>query len=220
MTGTPNCPLCEQDHGQYYQQDKRRSYWLCPTCQLVFVDPDALPTRETERQIYDLHQNSPDDLGYRKFLERLANPLCERLGTPPMQGLDFGCGPGPTFSVMLTERGHNMHVYDPIYATDRAALSRQYDFITCTEVIEHFHRPGHEWQQLLALLKPGGWLGIMTKLHTGPEAFSRWHYKNDITHVSFFSRVTFAYIASRYQLELEFVGADVILLQKPLTPSG
>ena len=54
----------------------------------------------------------------------------------------------------------------------------------------------------------------MTKLATEAEAFTRWHYKNDPTHVSFFSRDTFRFLAQRDGLEVEFVGNDVILLRK------
>jgi len=43
------------------------------------------------------------------------------------------------------------------------ALTRTCDFITCTEVAEHFHRPADEFRRLDALLKPGGWLALMQK---------------------------------------------------------
>ena len=78
----------------------------------------------------------------------------------------------------------------------------------------HFYQPQNELELLLSLVKPGGWLGIMTKLARDESAFATWHYKNDLTHVSFFSKETFEFVAKRYQLELEFVGNDVILLRK------
>lgn len=114
---------------------------------------------------------------------------------------------------MLAERGLTVRAYDPIYAPATMSLQAQYDFVTCTEAVEHFHRPAREWSLLIALLKPTGWLAIMTKLHQGKDAFSTWHYKNDPTHVSFFSRRSFEYLADRDRLRLEFIGNDVILLQ-------
>lgn len=54
----------------------------------------------------------------------------------------------------------------------------------------------------------------MTKLARDVDAFAHWHYKNDPTHVSFFSRETFSFLAERDGLEVEFVGNDVILLRK------
>lgn len=179
-----------------------------------FCRSEAQLSPEQEKAVYDQHQNNPDDMGYRQFLGRLATPLVERLPTGPLDGLDFGSGPGPTLSIMLEEMGYNMAIYDPYFAPDPSVLTRQYDFVTCTEAIEHFNQPAKEWGLLLSMIKPGGWLGLMTKLATDAEAFTRWHYKNDPTHVSFFSRDTFRFLAQRDGLEVEFVGNDVILLRK------
>jgi hypothetical protein len=56
----------------------------------------------------------------------------------------------------------------------------------------------------------------MTKLTDNVADFSQWHYKNDPTHVSFFSRHTFAYLAERDGFSLEIIGPDVILMQRIL----
>ncbi|MGR5149030.1 class I SAM-dependent methyltransferase [Photobacterium alginatilyticum] len=208
------CPLCQSHSADTFHQDKRRVYFRCQECALVFADPEALLAPDDEKAVYDKHENNPDDPGYRRFLGRLADPLIERLGTSSCSGLDFGSGPGPTLSVMLAEMGYNMAIYDPYFAHDPTVLDRQYDFVTCTEAIEHFYTPAKEWGLLTAMVKPGGWLGFMTKLATDADAFAHWHYKNDPTHVSFFSRETFRYLAKRDGLEVEFVGNDVILLRK------
>ncbi|GLS85007.1 methyltransferase [Paraferrimonas haliotis] len=180
---------------------------------MVFADPNSLLPPQAEKSVYQNHQNTPEDKGYRKFLSRLAEPLKERL--PLYQnGLDFGCGPGPTLHLMLEEAQHTVSIYDPYFAPDRQVLRHKYDFVTCTEAIEHFYRPGREWQLLCQLLKDNGWLAIMTKLVINEAAFANWHYKNDPTHVSFFSRETFEYLAKRDGFSLEFIGQDVILMQK------
>lgn len=57
--------------------------------------------------------------------------------------------------------------------------------MTATEVIEHLHDPHRVWQQWLNLVKPGGWIGLMTKMVKDLDAFAGWHYKNDLTHVIF-----------------------------------
>jgi hypothetical protein len=54
----------------------------------------------------------------------------------------------------------------------------------------------------------------MTKLVQDYEAFARWHYKNDDTHICFFSRSTFEWLADQWQAELTFAGKDVILFYK------
>ncbi|UXI01205.1 class I SAM-dependent methyltransferase [Photobacterium sp. TY1-4] len=208
------CPLCQHQSADAFVEDRLRAYFRCQACALIFADPAALLAPADEKAVYDQHENNPADQGYRRFLNRLAEPLSERLGPAPLDGLDFGCGPGPTLSVMLAEMGHQMAIYDPYFADEPALLEATYDFVTCTEAIEHFYTPAREWALLLNMVKPGGWLGLMTKLATDAEAFARWHYKNDPTHVSFFSRETFRFLARRDGLSVEFVGNDVILLRK------
>ena len=107
-----------------------------------------------------------------------------------------------------------MFIYDPFYAPDSAVFQRQYDFITATEVVEHLHHPGAELDRLWACLKPGGPLAIMTKLVIARDAFARWHYKDDLTHVCFYSRPTFSWLARQRQAKLTFEGQDVIILEK------
>ncbi len=207
------CPLCLHQQTHPYFSDKRRDYLQCGQCALVFVDPSQRLDATTEKAHYDLHENDPSDAGYRRFLSRIADPLAERI-SPQSHGLDFGCGPGPTLSILLQERGHEMELYDLYYHPDKAVLEHKYDFITATEVIEHLYDPYNVWQQWLNLVKPKGWIGLMTKMVIDVDAFATWHYKNDITHVIFFSRETFQFLAERDKLELEFIGNDVILLRK------
>ena len=213
MIGETHCPLCTHTNVEDFFADRRRSYLRCERCALVFVPPYALPSPATERAEYDLHQNDPDDPGYRKFLSRLALPLLQRLA-PGASGLDFGCGPGPALAQMLRARGCSVALYDPFYASDDAVLRETYDFICATEVVEHLHRPGEELARLWSLLRPAGWLGVMTKLVRDRAAFSNWHYKNDPTHVVFFSVETWRWWAREHGVEPEFVGADVILLRR------
>ena len=58
-------------------------------------------------------------------------------------------------------------------------------------------------------------MGVMTKLVRDRAAFSTWHYKNDPTHVCFFSAATWSWWARQNGAALELHGADVILLRKP-----
>jgi hypothetical protein len=209
----PTCPLCASADTVFYHRDARREYQRCRRCDLVFVPPAWRLGPEEERAVYDQHQNSPDDPGYRRFLSRLVDPLLERLA-PGARGLDFGAGPGPTLSVMFEEAGHPMAIYDPYYAPDASVLAGEYDFITATEVAEHLFAPGPELARLVALLRPGGWLGLMTKRVTNREAFAGWHYILDPTHVCFFSEASFRWLTDELGMSVEFPAADVALLQK------
>ena len=184
----------------------------------MFADPGSHLSPELERAEYDQHENDPGDAGYRAFLGRLAIPLLSRL-KPGMHGLDFGCGPGPTLSVMLAERGMVVDDYDPIFAADDRLLNRRYDFVTCTEVVEHFRQPAVAWRQLASLVRPGGWLGVMTLLAPGDaESFSRWWYKNDPTHVSFYTARTLDWLAESMGFALHQVDERVLLMQRGVGP--
>ncbi len=209
------CPLCADPSTALYHRDRRRDYYQCATCKLVFVPPEQHLSAAAEKAEYDKHQNSPHDTGYRRFLGRLFTPLLAKL-TPPGRGLDFGSGPGPTLSVMFAEQGFQVAIYDPFYAPDNAVLSRTFDFITATEVVEHLSQPGRVLSKLVGQLAPGGYLGLMTKRVSTPEAFSRWHYISDPTHVSFFSETTFRWWAHKNSLAVEFPGPDTVILHKTL----
>jgi len=180
---------------------------------LVSVPRQFHLSSEAEKEVYDQHQNSPEDMGYREFLAKLVKPLLARLPNNSC-GLDFGSGPGPTLSVMLEDQGHSMNVYDLYYARDEAILGQFYDFITSTEVVEHLANPKLELERLWSLIEPGGYLGLMTKLVIDQKSFSSWHYKNDPTHISFFSKATFNYLARQWGAKVEFFGNDVIIFQK------
>ena len=105
---------------------------------------------------------------------------------------------------MMEEMGYCMAKYDPFFFPDPAVLDKQYDFVTCTEAIEHFYFPDREWKQLVGLVKPGGWLGIMTKLVTEETPFTDWYYAGDPTHVCFFSRETFRFLGESDDLQVSF----------------
>ncbi len=213
---THPCPLCQQADGLFLDADEDRAYYRCPLCKLIFVDQDDLLTPVEEKARYDDHDNDIRDMGYRRFLHQMALPLMERLGPPPLKGLDFGSGPTPVLAVMLASKGYHMSVYDPFYAPDKVVLKESYDFVTCSETIEHFYDPAEEWRLLLRLVKPGGWLGLMTKLVEEPDRFMQLHYKEDLTHVCFFSRSTFDFLAERDGLEMTFIDDRVILVRKPV----
>lgn len=209
---TPSCTLCLANSPVVLYKN-RYTYFHCLDCGLVFANPDERLSPHEEKKRYDQHQNSPGDSGYRNFLNQLFSPLSEVI-PPNSFGLDYGSGPGPTLSVMFEEAGYRMNIYDPFYAQDSDVLQKQYDFITTTETVEHFYSPAEEFKKLWDLLKPGGFLGIMTLMLPNPEEFSSWHYIKDDTHVAFYSQKTFRWLADLWSAKLTFHGNRVIILQK------
>lgn len=209
----PRCPVCLEGHPEFFRQIGQQVYLRCPTCLATIMAPQSRLTPGEEKQIYELHENDPEDAGYRRFLTKLADPLTERL-PPGAEGLDFGCGPGPALAGMLEEAGFTMALYDPFFHPDMASLDRSYDFITCTEVVEHIYEPAEVFNLLDRLLRPGGWLGIMTCFQTDDERFDNWHYRRDPTHVVFYRQATFEWLARKYGWALEVPVKDVVLLRK------
>ena len=205
------CPLCHSKTFDRFAHDKRRDYMRCPECLLVFVPESMHLTAEQEKAEYDKHQNALDDKGYLNFLSRTYQPLLQRLPANS-SGLDFGCGPAPALAEQLRQHGHSMALYDHYYFPDDDVLSKKYDFITCTEVIEHLGKPDLVLSQLKQLLKPEGLIAIMTKRVIDQARFQNWHYKNDPTHICFYSEQTFDWIARYWQMSLEIIDEDVVFL--------
>ncbi len=211
---TVACRLCHTGEARLFQSVGGRDYWRCPVCSITFLDATQLPDRETERERYALHVNDLQDKGYRRFLSKLAQPMLAKLA-PAREGLDYGCGSGPLLASMLVEAGHAVRLYDPLFHPDAAALERSYDFITCTEVAEHFHHPAEEFARLRGLLRPGGWLGVMTCFQAEDARFADWHYRRDIVHVAFYRAETFHWLAARFGWSCEIPVKDVVLMRRP-----
>ena len=206
------CPLCESDSTTLYFREQR-DYLQCDVCELVFVPANQHMSEAAEKARYDVHENSIEDEGYCRFLNHLLTPLIARL-PENAQGLDFGSGPGPTLSLLMAKQGFEMVCYDKYYAADESLLSQSYDFVTSTEVVEHVRSPKIVIEQLVKMLKPGAYLGIMTSLLPPFDKFANWHYKRDLTHIVFYSDRTFEWIAKHYDLELEILRRDVVILKR------
>lgn len=185
----------------------------CSNCDVVFVPSSSHLDHQQEKTIYDLHQNDPNDHRYRVFLSQIALPLMDRL-KPQSSGLDFGCGPGPTLSLILQEQGHRVELYDPFYYPDKEPLSKQYDFITMTEVAEHLSQPRSVFEKIVSMLKSDGKLAVMTQFIPDDLDFSKWGYKNDPTHIVFYSKKTFEWLVSVMSLEIIFMQKNCVIFRR------
>jgi SAM-dependent methyltransferase len=183
------CPLCRTARTRAYASTHHRDFFECEECRLVFVAPAQRLDAAAERARYETHRNDPGDDGYRAFLDRLCAPLVARLPTGA-EGLDYGSGPGPTLSIMLAGHGHPTAHYDPFFAPAADVLRRTYDFVACSETLEHLYDPAAELARIDALLRPGGWFGVMTSVWTDDRPFGEWWYARDPTHVCFYRDAT------------------------------
>ena len=209
---TPTCPLCG-DGARLWAHVMGAAYHRCGTCALTVLDPAHWPDPAAERARYEQHRNRPDDPGYRRFLAKLADPLDDRVPRGS-SGLDFGCGPGPTLSAIMEERGHRVRDYDPFFVPDEDVFARTYDFVTCSEVIEHVHDPPRVLATLKSLLRPGGMLVIMSGMVDDGADFANWHYVRDPTHVCFYQPDTMTWIAERFGWRMERPSITLMSLKK------
>lgn len=208
------CPLCGDVDAPHLLDDPPRVYHRCTTCDLVFVHPDAHPRPLDEVLRYMTHRNVRDDPGYLVFLRRLGDPVCTRVAEG-QRGLDFGCGPVPVLAEWLSGQRRPTGAYDPLFHPDERLLHAPYDFVTCTEVVEHAHDPAAMFAQLARLVRPGGLLAVMTRFHRDDTPFAQWWYRRDPTHVCFYSAATMQWIAARRSWALELPVPDVALFRVP-----
>ena len=209
------CPVCEQSVLEPFREVEQKRYLRCGNCHATIMAPETRLTADEERAVYQLHNNDPDDASYRRFLSKLAAPMIARL-PEGAAGLDFGCGPGPALARIFEEAGFSVALYDLYFYPESSVFEQRYDFITCTEVVEHLFEPAKVFAQFDRLLKPGGHLGVMTCFQTDDDRFDNWHYRRDPTHVVFYREDTFEWLANRYGWQLEVPAKDVVLFRKPL----
>lgn len=224
----PQCPLCEAPRTSLFLRQSTRVPWhlysptapkgeglrffRCGSCDLLFKDPAIRTTPEQARRHYEKHNNDLGDQGYRAHLLRLLTPVASHLSAGAV-GLDYGCGPTLSLEPLARELGFECHSFDPEFFPDTQLLrDAHYDFVLCSEVVEHFDEPRVEFERLRRLIKPaGGILGLMTQ-HP-PESFPDWWYQRDPTHVVFYSPRTIHKIAQLFRLHLLLNQHGVALLR-------
>lgn len=190
-----------------------RNFLQCTNCKLVFVPSDFHLTLPQQRDRYLEHNNDPMDSEYRAFLSRLRGPLLPLLKEGDV-GLDFGCGPGPALAQMLRESGYKVDLYDPLFQDNKSVLEKNYDFVTCTETIEHFSNPAFDFALLDSVVKDGGVLGVMTSILYEEVIFEDWHYKLDPTHVSFYTPLTMEWLSNKFNWVIKSTHKNVYLFIK------
>lgn len=215
-----SCPLCKSDKTKkYFQFSKGQQnfeYFECNHCSLVFMNRDVLLEASIERSRYEFHKNDKRTPGYEKFLRELIKPVSERVLKTSI-GLDYGSGPFPMMAELFKEDGYQINVYDPYFANDKSVLKKQYDYITCCEVAEHFYHPGEEFQKLYHMLRNEGILAISTGILYEHIDFSSWYYKSDDTHVVFYTPKTIKWISENYKFDVVYFENNVVLFKKTIS---
>ncbi len=191
------------------------TYYHCKSCEFIFKSPECYQNIEAQKTRYDLHENDEDHPGYRAYFERFLDYVLPLVGAPK-SALDFGCGRSTLLASLTEERGIECAYYDPIYHPDTLYDSKKYELILSTEVFEHLHQPKVVFESLLERLEEGGYLALQTQFHPNDkEAFKKWYYHQDPTHIVFFRPQTFKVLSEMYGCE--FVGdngKNMIIVKK------
>jgi hypothetical protein len=185
------CPLCQEVISQ--QLEFSPQFHACSNCGSVFRHPDYLLSWELEKERYLLHQNDVEDQGYQAFVSPLVTAVCQSY-SPKAIGLDFGAGTAPVAAKLLGDKNYRLKLWDPFFHSDTSVLKTTYDFIICCEVMEHFYDPLKEFRLMKSLLHAGSKIFCMTDLLPQMTSFKDWYYKNDKTHVLFYSEENLKWI--------------------------
>lgn len=209
----PICPLCEyKDPSLTKYSFKSRTFYHCPSCQLIFANPESRPDLETEKNRYLHHHNEQTNDGYISFLNQIVDPLTDILDKNTF-GLDFGCGPNPVLADIMIQKGYHCAFYDPIFFPKQ--FTEKYDFVVASECFEHFFHPKKELEKIHSLLHTNGKLAVMTNTWTERIPFNSWHYIRDWTHVCFYHKHTFDWICQTFGYESIYnKGKNVFILRK------
>lgn len=174
-----------------------RLYWLCGTCGGIFLDPKSRLTADDEKKRYTMHENTLDEPGYRRHLEQFLSYVLKFAGSSVSTVFDYGSGPEPCLARLLELQGFTVRYRDPFFCPDTPAFEGGADLVTCLEVAEHFAEPRRDFALMAECLREGGFLAVGTHLLTSGiatrdsrsvwEFFLPWWYRQDSTHISFYT---------------------------------
>lgn len=199
MNQKPICRLC-QTKMNHFVNTRNRDYYRCPNCDSIQLDEHQLLSPINEKKRYDTHNNDIFDSGYQKFVSPITNYIFNNLDKSDI-GLDFGAGPGPVISKILNDKDYQIKQYDPHYHPHDELLDDQYDYVVACEVIEHFNQPKRDFDLLNNITKDNGYWVFMTDIYDESIDFNQWYYKNDETHVIFYTQKTFEYLKKVYHFK-------------------
>ncbi len=209
------CPLCHSKSISEYLSLSKAYYSICDICSLIYLDAQFFMKPKAERHRYAQHNNTIENSGYVNFFKPLIKELNSRL-TSPSIGLDYGCGPGPVLSELLIKQGYVVDVFDPFFFPN-CKFKEEYNFILCTEAMEHFFYPKVEFEKMAKLLKnKESSLYLMTEIWQKKSKleFERWYYRRDPSHVCFYQEETILYLADTFfnKKKVDIFGKNLIVI--------
>jgi SAM-dependent methyltransferase len=195
-----SCRICS--HPAHLLFNDTRPFFGCNVCGLIFTDC-FISEEAVEKHYKDQHSNSFDWMREAKgFVEWIKN-----MGQPvpllSLSILDYGSGSG-LLAEALKNIGFQVDCYEPMLhgKFNPNVYSKSYDVIILNEVMEHLEDINQILDRIYGILALNGVIIIKTLLtdriindpENFKESFSRWWYKDDPTHISFFSFMTIEYL--------------------------
>lgn len=210
-----NCTLCDISDAKLIHKDPQNGslFYSCLDCGFIFRDRQFFLKFEDELKRYQHHQNDVNSVGYQNFLMPVVDEVL-KLCKSDQKGLDYGCGASSVVVHLLKNKGYDILGYDPFFHPQDNLLKKQFDYITCTEVIEHFKNPQLDFRNMANLVKSGGKLLVKTSLTDDVADFANWHYHRDPTHVGFFNHKSLQKVAEVTGLSLQKITPEFIVFNK------
>ncbi len=209
------CNICSSETELIKNIKNNTNYFFCKECDFIFIDKNKILPENLEKNRYLKHNNTFDNIGYVEKFKNLINKyvICYKNNIKDI--LDFGCGYEPVLAKLLKENGFLVDIYDKYFSPEKVFLNKKYDLITLIEVIEHFKEPLLELMNLKKHLNKNGFFIIETLFHPGDKVkFLKWWYKEDLTHVSFFTLKTFKKIVELLNMRIvDNNDKDICILQ-------
>jgi SAM-dependent methyltransferase len=210
------CKICSSITERIENIKKSIIYYKCKKCDFIFIDEESIYSPEKEELRYLKHNNTLSNPGYVEMFENFIEKYIVCYNNKIKSILDFGCGSVPVLAKLLKDRGFIVDIYDKYFFPEKEYLNKRYDLIVLSEVIEHLKNPLKELKHLKGFLNKDGKFIIMTLFHTGNKnEFLKWWYKEDFTHISFFSQKTFKYLTKLLNMKLLMIdNKKICILQK------
>ena len=209
------CQLCNKKTQSFIDRKTNIKYYQCADCEYIYKSPEYHQDLSTQKERYNLHENDENDAGYQAYFKRFLAFILP-LVAQPETALDFGCGRSSLLALLLEKEGISCDYFDPIYHPNTLDENKKYELIVSTEVFEHLHQPREVFESLLGRLEKGGFLALQTQFHPNDsEAFKKWYYHQDPTHIVFFTAQTFKVLCKEYGVGfIKDNGKNMLLIQK------
>ncbi|MEE8484211.1 MAG: class I SAM-dependent methyltransferase [Nitrospinota bacterium] len=209
-----NCRICKTPSPVFYNDS--RTFFKCPACTLIFTEEMA--DEKAANEHYKNQWNNADEDFWKQQVDVLISVINKH--KTPQRILDFGSGSGE-ITKEFQRRGIDTTPLDPIihgYLKDQD-YAEKFDVVVGVEVIEHLPEIYGELEEIKKVLTDDGIIVFTTGLTNvfidapdAVEVFAKWWYKDDPTHVSFFSNRSVFTMAGIAGLKAEVYGEQLFVL--------